>query len=70
LGVVTTVEILGLIFWELLVLNFSGLGLLFFPRFNCLNFCVNFLETFGFEFFRFGETRLGGKDLRWFVKGN
>jgi len=26
------------------------------------------LETFGFEFFRFGETRLGGKDLRWFAK--
>jgi len=31
---------------------------------------VNFLGTFGFEFFRFSETRLGGKDLRWFVKGN
>jgi len=28
------------------------------------------LGTFGFEFFRFGETSLGGKDLRWFVKGN
>jgi len=28
------------------------------------------LGTFGFEFFRFGETRFGGKDLRWFVKGN
>jgi len=28
------------------------------------------LGTFGFEFFRFGKTRLGGKDLRWFVKGN
>jgi len=28
------------------------------------------LGTFGFEFFRYGETRLGGKDLRWFVKGN
>jgi len=28
------------------------------------------LGTFDFEFFRFGETRLGGKDLRWFVKGN
>jgi len=26
------------------------------------------LRTFGFEFFRFGETRLGGKDLRWFAK--
>jgi len=23
-----------------------------------------FLGTVGFEFFRFGETRLGGKDLR------
>jgi len=28
------------------------------------------METFGFEFFRFGEIRLGSKDLRWFVKGN
>jgi len=28
------------------------------------------LGTFGFEFFRFGKRRLGGKDLRWFVKGN
>jgi len=28
------------------------------------------LGTFGFEFVRYGETRLGGKDLRWFVKGN
>ena len=47
---------------------FSGLGLLFFLRFNCWNFCLNFLGTFGFEFFRYGETRLGGKDLRWFVR--
>jgi len=28
------------------------------------------MGTFGFEFFRFGETRLRGKDLRWFLKGN
>jgi len=28
------------------------------------------LGTFGFQFFRFSETRLGGKDLRWLVKGN
>jgi len=27
-----------------------------------------FLNFFGFEFFRFGETRLGGKVLRWFAK--
>jgi len=28
------------------------------------------LGTFGFDFLRFGESRLVGKDLRWFVKGN
>jgi len=28
------------------------------------------LGTFGFEFFWFGETRLGGKNLRWFEEGN
>jgi len=26
------------------------------------------LNFFCFEFFRSGETRLGGKDLRWFAK--
>jgi len=41
-----------------------------FSNFELLKFCVNFLGTFGFEFFRFGKTRLGGKDLRRFVKGN
>jgi len=43
---------------------FSSLGLCFFSYSTIEIFVLIFLGTFGFEFFRFGETRLGGKDLR------
>ena len=38
-----------------------------FLRFRCFSFSL-FLNFFGFDFFRSKETRLGGKDLRWFAK--